>query len=1608
MAKGLGTNAVELWYYGKGNITNAEVATTYNAGTASQSDTTVTGAGGATFTDAMIGHSLDFVDSDGELTTAAGKILSRSSNTFQVTTSQSVASSDYVIKERGTYALSEVVEMSLSDVGVGLGAAFRVNVRPQARTTVIDSELDSIEVLSEGLNYDSTQQVLKSEGGATTAYYSTKIVEPLLANAAVSGEGTSAANTIHGKVELTINSAKCWMQAKTFGNRNAVIAVDVEQTFNDVAHATVTLINRSPDISSFFATDNASGQFSDFFSEGQEIFLRDQTTHVILFRGRIQEVEDSYEMGVGQVIRLSGADQLQEWADIPAEIFGATPLKTHSLGGVDLPSAKIYTTIENKVRPYLDIDGKERRVTFVEGPEYRLAQPTKFPYDGGFIRAIANSGILSVEGQVAPTRGYGHQVGKRYAFENSWFPRDLEHINLNALGATEQEISNVNERSLISPTVFAKGNLKILTALQNLASQDLHGAYRRTSENYIQVEGSESEWAFHAAPNILSPLPEKLTGETTDGQNDLWITDNTRTLTVAAGIGIGKIVISATDAAQGKGFYPTDVGKNVTGLASLDGGTAALHTEQIRSVSSDHTTLYTYDRINGAHDGDTISWTTGSPAPIIVDSIRSIPQFNYFEVGSRPAFSFGTDSLAGIGESEQDVKKYSITMLSPRKDFAQEQGINPLRSTTTQQSGDRLTQPTVAGVGGIAVRTRIDPSNAYSLTVPTKWEVKMVADSTNSNNITSIEYRRIFLGAKFKTDGSDFVTWYNASDDPTILIDETFFTLEFNVQINFDAAGTADDIYRFNVFPKFDNRKALKLMGLRSEFSKYGYEKYSNALVYYDAEAVTDSGFGTSARIEAQLIYGWGVQNRSWIFNGSVNTEINDKNPDLASAETMYQLRVHHGDTLTPQSTYPVAGSTVHTATTGECINFSDDTTPITSVDNFSGGDAFEKPHWLGEILEMNNASWDDTRKSRIASNQAEYVMRDFLWRDTQLTTGKFAFRSTDVGGASRGGRASEYLDLYRGRYSRVPLNRDENGTTIPAQYQVEWRRWESGEKIAAVQYVSVSAPYQASPAVDIEDGGVHPTSGGSVNQFPFAAGDDETKMVQLLISFDEHTTGQAESVGSIGGQDEDSGNWPTTNTYDETGEPQKASGWRDFPYVRLVGRTTGTKIDFNADVGNRKSTNTWQGRPIDTWQALRPLRKSYRKDHSRDAIRLDLVQSLHKRVADMRIGKFRTPKMPYYWLEAQVDGFKESGSNNYGDDDIDPTGESPASNNPNLTKTIRFKLQHLGATTGTKYFNPLQYGLMIGNVVRFYNHDVGGGSATDQDFEDSKEFCYGVITDIQPVTTSPQYFVGSAYQSGRDVTGSGTTWTADMIGGTFRWVGGGTPTSGKITHHTGTTAIKVENSQTVGASNDPRSYVINRQNEDTFDMCGWIEVELTHVARKSMTTTGGVRFQRVVAASTNTTNGYTEDQLNPGVATSATAYDGPTRVRVYNMLYPGYSVYVEDASKGISAKHVIEGLRFSFRQGVLETEYYTSGKKTDHTLSKWGTTPVRVTRGVLQSISVMTTDIKRTAAQTVGPVGANEGVDKLGSQGSFYFGEPGTLMTDIFQGFSTDTEFYV
>ena len=1574
MAKGCGNNSVELWYYGKGNVTSATVKTTYSTGTAYQTGSTIVTGIDTEWTAAMAGHTFDFINADGT-TTTAGVIVNRNSDlALQVSVAQTVASVgsplSYVIKDRGTYTLGENVNLSLKDIGVGKGAAFRVNLRPRHTTAgVVNSELDSIDVLSGGLNYDNTQRVLVSHA-TNTNVVETKSVSPILG-------GSSKSTTIHGRVEVGTENRSMWHQAKNLQNTNPVVTTDIEYSFNGITHATFTLINNPFDLSSIFSNSDASGQYTDFFREGQEILLRDHTTHIILFRGLIQEINETYEMGLGEVVQISAADKIKEWDDIPAEVFSGTPQKPEGTSGIDLPSAKIYSIIENKIRPYQALKGGERRVAFGEGPLYRL-NPSPvgavFPYDA----EGTGAGVNALEGKIAAERGYGHQVGRRFAFENSWFPRDSEHVNVNSLSTTEQELF-ISERARVNSTTFTKGKQKILSAIQNLAAQEPHGEYRRTSGKYINLDGSESEWAFHFSPNILSPTPETLIGDTTlDGKNDSWITSNPRVFTPVQYdadnnliTGAGKIGISAADVQYGKGFYPSDIGKTIT-QSGVSGSPAI-----IVNVKSDNSSLYTLDTIDWVHTSS-ITLSEGLP---------SIPQFNYFETGSRPAFSFGTDAseTGFLAASEQDVNKHSVTMLAPREPVT-EQGINPSRATQAQQSGDRITQPTLNGTGVGTIAVRIDPDNAYSLATPLRWEVRIGAGEEPPTTNAKFQYRYVYLGSDIEN-GSGWIP----EGGQTLPGDSDFVDLRFNIQISFSTniGHTANDIYGFDTYPQFDNTRAFKLLGPQATFSKYGFEKFSNALVYYDGEASADEEYGSSARLEAELLYGWGVQNRSWVFSTSANVE---------SGTSDYTVRVHHGDASEPHHARPKDGDE------DECINFSGSTTAITDIDEFGeNGEAFKRVSLVGSLTPFNEkAAWN----AIVNDQEDNYAFRDFYWKNTRLTEGAWSLTDlTDFGGATRGGRASEYLDLYRGRYSVGTIDRDDDGgsgNVIPAKLQIEWRRWESGKKIAAVQYVSVPAPYQASPAINVRAAGVHPTSGGGSDLFPFAAGKKQTEMIQLLISFDKGTTGQSTSIG---GTLEDSGNWPTTNTYDEKGEPQKTAEWRDFPFVRLVGQTTGTKIDFDAEVGDRSNTPAWVGRPIDTWQALRPLRRTYRKDHNRDDIRLDLATALHKRTADMRVGKFRASKAPYYWLEAQVDGFKESGSNGYGDDDIDPTGESPASNNPNLTKTIRFKLQHLGATTGTKYFNPLQYGIMIGNVVRFYNHNVGGGGVADQNFGDTEEFCYGVITDVQAVTTSPQHFAGSAYQSGLNVIGevspTSTAWTADMVGGLFRWAD--SPTSGEITGFTDAQHIAVTNSQTVGASDDLRPYVINKQNEDTFNMCGWIEVELTHSLRKTAGALGSpaITYKAVIPA----IPGFAYTEGNPSNA--VVAYTGPTRVRVYNMLYPGYSIFVEDMTKGIAARHVIEGMRFTSRQGILETEYHTSGKKTDFRLRKWGNTPIHIRKSITDAAEKQMDEVIQLSASGVG-LNSLSSTESLSTSTYFYINDMGGSPDDVFQSFDGSTVFYV
>ena len=96
---------------------------------------------------------------------------------------------------------------------------------------------------------------------------------------------------------------------------------------------------------------------------------------------------------------------------------------------------------------------------------------------------------------------------------------------------------------------------------------------------------------------------------------------------------------------------------------------------------------------------------------------------------------------------------------------------------------------------------------------------------------------------------------------------------------------------------------------------------------------------------------------------------------------------------------------------------------------------------------------------------------------------------------------------------------------------------------------------------------------------------------------------------------------------------------------------------------------------------------------------------------------------------------------------------------------------------------------------------------------DDAGDVGINIPTTISPATklevfnSNVQYSTGTAYQSGVNVIGSGTTFTAAMEGGRFVFDDG--TDAGIITAFGASTVIIVSTSQTVGASDDLRSYKI-------------------------------------------------------------------------------------------------------------------------------------------------------------------------------------------------------
>ena len=125
-----------------------------------------------------------------------------------------------------------------------------------------------------------------------------------------------------------------------------------------------------------------------------------------------------------------------------------------------------------------------------------------------------------------------------------------------------------------------------------------------------------------------------------------------------------------------------------------------------------------------------------------------------------------------------------------------------------------------------------------------------------------------------------------------------------------------------------------------------------------------------------------------------------------------------------------------------------------------------------------------------------------------------------------------------------------------------------------------------------------------------------------------------------------------------------------------------------------------------------------------------------------------------------------------------------------------------------TRDHHSLRRNLKLNN--KYISNDGGDEGVT---VDDAGDVGINIPTTITPITklevfnSNVQYSTGTAYQNGVALIGSGVTFTSAMVGGRFVFDDG--TDAGIITYFIHSTALVVSTNQTVGASDDLRSYKI-------------------------------------------------------------------------------------------------------------------------------------------------------------------------------------------------------
>ena len=119
-------------------------------------------------------------------------------------------------------------------------------------------------------------------------------------------------------------SGSAWVQAKTVNastnaadQENAVIRVEINDRLNNPRTANITLINagRKP----FGSSSDRYGPLNDVFTDFMTIRIVEDDSKVVLFQGKLYDVDREYSMQWGNVIKLYARDNLAELADYPTD-----------------------------------------------------------------------------------------------------------------------------------------------------------------------------------------------------------------------------------------------------------------------------------------------------------------------------------------------------------------------------------------------------------------------------------------------------------------------------------------------------------------------------------------------------------------------------------------------------------------------------------------------------------------------------------------------------------------------------------------------------------------------------------------------------------------------------------------------------------------------------------------------------------------------------------------------------------------------------------------------------------------------------------------------------------------------------------------------------------------------------------------------------------------------------------------------------------------------------------------------------------------------------------------------------------------------------------------